>query len=99
MLVSLAVEELGSNTVRYGFNDGKSHSMDIRLIKAECGWTLRLRDDGTLFDPVNWLEQNCPEDPASNIGIRMVLKMANDIEYIPMMKMNNLLINLPENAG
>lgn len=53
MLVCLSIEEMGGNIIRWGFADGRKHSIDFRLVGTD-GWTLRIRDNCGRFDPVNW---------------------------------------------
>lgn len=93
-LLSLFVEELSNNIVRHGFSDGKKHSIDIRLFCTESGWTLRLRDNCRQFDPTAWIKLHQSDDPTSNIGIRMVCGMAEKVDYLSTMELNNLTIKI-----
>ena len=49
-LLSLFIEELGNNTVKFGFKEGKDYSLDIRVVHMEDGWIMRLRDNCPMFD-------------------------------------------------
>ncbi len=94
--LSLCVEELASNVIEHGFNDGKPHHMDVRvLVKGET-LILRLRDDCRHFDlrekAKRWTPD--PERPEKGIGIRMVMGMAKDIAYTNTMNTNNLIITI-----
>ena len=93
-LLSLAVEEMGMNVIKYGFADGKSHSIDIKAVKQNASWILRMRDDCPLFDPVRYMENFEETSPEAHIGIRMVRGMARRMEYVNTLKMNNLLIEI-----
>ena len=93
-LLSLYVEEMAGNIIEHGFADGKKHRMDVRLVIKENEIVLRFRDDCRPFDPKKQMEMLNPEDPASNIGIRMVVKSADSVEYVNTMKMNNLIIRM-----
>lgn len=93
-LVPLFVEELSNNIVEFGFADGREHSIDIRVMKVENGWTLRFRDNCKLFDPTEWIKLHESDDPTANIGIRMVCGMAKSVNYLNTMELNNLTINL-----
>ena len=92
-LASLFVEEIAKNTVTYGFQKQQG-SIDLRLVIYEDKKIIRFRDDGKPFNPVEWLERNHPEDPASGIGIRMIVAMAKDVNYVSAVGWNNLMITL-----
>lgn len=93
-LMSLFVEELGNNIVEFGFSDGKKHSIDIRVMKLDDGWTLRFRDNCKQFDPTEWIKLHETDDPTANIGIRMVCGMAKKVDYLNTMELNNLTVKL-----
>ena len=94
MMLSLFVEELSNNIFKFGFADGKNHSIDIRLIKLDGGWTLRMRDNCKKFDPTEWIKLHEENDPTKNIGIRMVCGMAKKVQYLSTMDLNNLTITI-----
>ncbi|MBR3391776.1 MAG: ATP-binding protein [Firmicutes bacterium] len=95
-LVALCVEEMAGNVIEHGFEDGKPHHLDVRLLVKDRTVVLRLRDDCRHFDlrekVKNWSPE--PEHPEKNIGIRMVLGMAKDIDYTNAMNTNNLIITI-----
>ena len=94
MMLSLFVEELSKNIIEYGFTDKRSHSIDIRLIKLNDGWTLRVRDNCKKFDPTEWIKLHDESDPTKNLGIRMVCGMAKKVKYLSTMDLNNLTITI-----
>lgn len=94
MMLSLFVEELTGNIVKFGFSDGKRHSIDIRVIKQTDGWILRVRDDCKRFDPTEWIKLHNAEDKTKNIGIRMVCGMAKDVKYLSTLELNNIIITI-----
>jgi len=93
-LLSLYIEEMAGNIIEHGFADGRKHSMDIKLVIKENEIVLRFRDDCSPFDPKKQVEMINPEDATSNIGIRMVVKSADFVEYVNTMKINNLIIRM-----
>ena len=93
-LASLFVEEITKNTVTHGFRKTQHGSIDLRFVIYEDKKVIRFRDNGQSFDPVDWLERNHPEDPASGIGIRMIVAMAKDVSYVSAAGWNNLMITL-----
>lgn len=92
--VSLCVEEMAGNIIRYGFSDGRKHSVDMRLIIKDGEIVLRIRDNCKAFDPQKWIDIHQPDDPFANIGIRMVNSIARSFEYINTLNTNNLIIRL-----
>ena len=94
-LVPLFVEEMAGNVIEHGFSkDNKKHSVDLRVLKKGEEWMIRIRDDCVSFDPLERAKIFDPEDPAGNIGIRMVTGMAKDVQYVNAMQLNNLIIKL-----
>ena len=94
-LLSLFVEELCSNIVKYGFTDGKKHSIDIRVMYVDGGWMLRFRDNCKSFDPTEWIEMHSEDDdPTVNMGIRMVSSTAKEVKYLSTLNLNNLTVKL-----
>ena len=93
-LLALFVEELGNNAVRYGFENKKDCSLDIRVVSTDGGWILRLRDNGKAFDPTEWIKLHADSDPTSNIGIRMVCGMAKSARYLNTLDLNILTISI-----
>ena len=94
MMLALFVEELSNNIVQFGFVDGKKHSIDVRVIKHENGWTLRMRDDCKKFDPTEWVKLHQTHDPTKNLGIRMVCGMAKNVKYLSTLELNNINITI-----
>ena len=92
--IHLCLEEMGANIIRHGFSDGKDHSIDIRVLRQKDGFTIRMRDDCKAFDPKTWHEIHHPDDVTRNIGIRLVMGIAKDVQYVNTMQLNNLVIEL-----
>ncbi|MBE6019975.1 MAG: hypothetical protein E7230_06600 [Clostridiales bacterium] len=79
---ALAAEEMVVNIVEHGFHkDDKPHSVDVRLVHKDDKVILRIKDDCVPFDPKERSEMFNPDDPARNMGIRMIYKIMKDIEY------------------
>ena len=77
-----------------GFQDGKEHSIDIRVMIKENSTVLRIRDNCHDFDPVKYLELHKNDDPAAHIGIRMVMKLVKSANYVYSLGLNNLTLTL-----
>ncbi len=93
-LTSLAAEEMAGNIVSHGFPDGKRHNLDVRAICKNGEMVLTLRDDCRPFDPKERFRYLDSEDPATNIGLRMTMRLAREVSYSSAMKMNNLIIRI-----
>ena len=94
-LVPLFVEEMAGNVVEHGFSkDNKPHSIDLRVLKKGEEWVIRIRDNCQAFDPLERAQIFDPNDPAANVGIRMVTGMAKDVQYVNAMQLNNLIIRI-----
>ena len=86
------MEEMAGNIIRHGFQDNKPHCIDIRIVKKNEDLILRLRDDCFPFNPKTYRDMFFPEDVTEHIGIRMVISLAKDVQYVNNMKTNNLTI-------
>ena len=91
-LTSLFCEELVSNIIKYGFGDNKPHNIDLRISVSGEEIRIRIRDDCKPFDPKKWYDINHTDDPAANVGIKIVLKMSKKFEYTTTFRMNNVVI-------
>lgn len=91
-LASLFCEELVTNITEYGFSEEKRHCIDLRVSLNDGEIRIRIRDDCKPFDPQKWYELNHSEDPAANIGIKIVMKMSRRFEYTTTFRMNNVII-------
>ena len=94
-LASLCLEEMAGNIVEHGFTlDKKIHSVDIRVVNKNDDLILRLKDDCAPFDPAARKDMVDPDNPAGNIGIRMVYGMAEKIEYHNILGLNVVTIRI-----
>ena len=93
-LAGLCLEEMASNVVRHGFKISRgSNSVDIRVFLKEDDLILRIKDDCAEFNPLDRKEiDDNTADPFSNIGIRLVLSTARDVNYQSILGMNVLTI-------
>ena len=92
--VGLALEEMAIIIIDAGFNDGKDHSIDIKLFVRNGQITLRLRDDCKAFDATRRHLIMHPEDNLSNVGIRILNSVARDITYYSTLDMNYLTMHI-----
>ena len=92
--VGLALEEISIIIIDAGFNDGKPHSIDIKLFVKDSQITIRLRDDCKAFDATQRNAFMHPEDSLSNVGIRILNSIAKDINYYSTLDMNYLTMHI-----
>ena len=94
-LAGLSMEEMAGNIVDHGFaKDKKRHSIDVRVVRKDDDVILRLRDDCVPFDPGERQSLAESDDPSKNIGIRMVFKIARDVEYQNILGLNVLTVRI-----
>ena len=93
-LITLFVEEMGSNVVSHGYAGGKSGSTDLKIIYRNDSCVIRFRDDGKSFNPLEWIKSRAADDVESGIGIKMLTGLAKDVKYYRAMELNNLVIFL-----
>ena len=91
-LIALCIEVMSDNIVKHGFSDGKEHSIDIRLFRKNKEWSIRIRDNCKNFDPVKYLELHKENNAASPTGIRLVMSMVKDANYVNALGLNNLTL-------
>ena len=94
-LAGLSMEEMAGNIVDHGFSkDNKSHSVDVRVVHKDDDIILRIKDDCVPFDPGERQKIADEQDLSKNIGIRMVFKMARDVQYQSILGLNVLTIRV-----
>ncbi|MBR5343255.1 MAG: ATP-binding protein [Oscillospiraceae bacterium] len=94
-LAGLSMEEMAGNVVDHGFRkDKKSHSVDVRVVHKDDVVILRIKDDCVPFDPGERQQLTEGDDITKNIGIRMVFKIARDVQYQNILGLNVLTISI-----
>ena len=94
-LAGLSMEEMAGNIVEHGFGkDGKSHSVDVRVVHKNNDVILRIKDDCVPFDPGERQALAEGDDITKNIGIRMVFRIARDVQYQNILGLNVLTIRI-----
>ena len=83
--MNLALDELFTNIISYGFKDDKEHIIKVE-IKAENNEILmRIEDDGIPFDPVlveePELEWRIEECKIGGLGIHLIKKLMDEVRY------------------
>lgn len=94
---ALCFEELAVNVVEYGFpNNRSAHPIvDLRVVITENKFVIRMRDDCPQYDITKKIAAANADDadPTRNIGIRIISKLASDINYMHVFETNSLIIS------
>jgi len=84
-LVSLAIEELVTNCIKYGYDDAVEHIVDIVLSVENGALSMEVIDDGHAFNP---LEAPLPDLSLAmekrrigGLGIHLLRELADDVTY------------------
>lgn len=88
--LSLFIEELAGNVIRYAFTPGEKRWLDLTIVDKPEKLIIRLRDNGSPFDPLVYLSA----EGRRGFGLIIIQKMSENIEYRRSMGLNNLIIHL-----
>jgi anti-sigma regulatory factor (Ser/Thr protein kinase) len=81
----LVAEEIGTNTIKYGYDDQSTHTITLRADCLEDSFLLTLEDDGRPFDPVKAPEANpclkLEDRRPGGWGICLVRRLTQRIDY------------------
>ena len=93
-LIALCIEEMANNIVEHGFtkDNRTDHSIDIRLVFKDGKRVIRIRDNCVNFDPIAYIDLHKTDDPTMHIGIRLVMKMVKESNYVFSLGLNNLTL-------
>ena len=83
--INLALEELVSNIISYGYTDEGEHWIKIAISLEDGVLVISLEDDGIPFNPAEAREPDCGcsiEDRAiGNLGIHLCKQFMDDLIY------------------
>jgi anti-sigma regulatory factor (Ser/Thr protein kinase) len=84
MQLQVALDEIASNVIKYGWPDGGNHELRVRIAGQQDRIEVEIVDDGREFDP---RQAPAPEpQPAGRrrlggLGIHMVKQLVDRVEY------------------
>ena len=82
---NLAIEELATNCIKYGYDDQTDHTIEVRVLFSRETLVVVITDEGRPFNPIEAPDPdlNLPteERPIGGLGIYLVRKMSDRIEY------------------
>ena len=98
----LATEEIGTNIIKYGYDDQLKHTITLRVeCLADC-FRLRILDDGHPFDarqvPEPDPEQSLQDRQPGGWGISLVRRLARRMDYERRDGANVLTIEIARNS-
>lgn len=94
---ALCLEEMAAIIMERGFAaDRRNHIINCRVVYTPDGILLRIKDDCVPFNPQELAEVVSPEDPVKNIGVRMVYRLAQNVNYQNLLGLNVFTITLAE---
>jgi anti-sigma regulatory factor (Ser/Thr protein kinase) len=83
--ICLAMEELVSNIISYGFADDAVHFIKVAMSHENGILIIRLEDDGVPFNPLKAEEPDCEcpieQRKVGNLGIHLTKKIMDDMVY------------------
>ena len=94
--INLGLDELFTNIVSYGFEGGSEHQIKFTIEKTEETLVVKVEDDGTPFNPLEaaapGLSQDLDTIDIGGLGIHLVKKMMDDINYQRVEGRNKLIL-------
>jgi anti-sigma regulatory factor (Ser/Thr protein kinase) len=98
--VRLALDELLSNVVRYAYDDGARHRIDLKL-ETDAPFHLTIADDGKPFDPTAdapppVLDGPVEDRPIGGLGLHILKKMGLRLAYRREAGRNVVRVDFPE---
>ena len=83
--INLAVDELVTNTISYGYDDEGEHRIDLSLRLEGGTLVVEITDDGRAFDPLQAPEPDLgaslEERAVGGLGIYLVRKLMDGVAY------------------
>ena len=91
-MIALGAEEIVANIIEYGYRFKNHHYyIDVTLKIVEDKMILTIKDDGIVFDPTQYHED---EKEFSTSGILLVQKIVDKISYTRVLNTNNTSIEI-----
>ncbi len=92
----LALDEILTNIISYGYSDKNDHLIDIRYSLQNDYLTLEIEDDSNPYDPANAPTPDinaCLEDrKIGGLGIYLIKNMMDEIKYSTKNGKNKLIL-------
>src|SRR6185295_7891269 len=83
--LKVALDEILTNVISYAYADGGEHSIITRFALEQGELTVEVEDGGRPFNPLNAPEadtkQSLEERPIGGLGIHLVRKLIDELQY------------------
>ena len=83
--INLALDELFTNIISYGFKDDKEHIVTVTLTPENDELCLCIEDDGTPFNPIDFetadVACSVEECKIGGLGIHIMKKLMDEVCY------------------
>ena len=83
--MSLALDEVVTNIIRYAHADGRQHPIVVRLTLEPGVLTAQVEDDGRSFNPLEVsppdIGASIEDRPIGGLGIHLVRSVMTSVEY------------------
>jgi len=89
--VGVAIEEMAISTAHYAHHDSGTGEIDIALCLADERLEMRLRDNGAVFNPVEYVADE--NDGCITDGIALIRQLADSIDYARQLGFNTTVIS------
>jgi serine/threonine-protein kinase RsbW len=83
--IDLVLDEVVSNVIRHGFNDGKEHIIEVSLGRENDLLSVTIEDDGRPFNPLDSpdfdVDQPIEARRIGGMGIHLVRQIMDTVTY------------------
>lgn len=94
----LAVEEIASNAIKYGYDDDKEHQISVQIVANRDFLEMTFEDDGHPFDPTKHPSPNIEHIVESHrvggLGIELVRRICEKMTYAREGRINRLVLHI-----
>jgi serine/threonine-protein kinase RsbW len=94
--MNLALDELFTNIISYGFHDHQEHTIKISITIEGDQLQMRIEDDGVPFNPLECktpdFQCDIEECKIGGLGIHLIRKVMDDIQYQRLENKNILVL-------
>jgi sigma-B regulation protein RsbU (phosphoserine phosphatase) len=95
--LSLALDEVVTNTISYGYGDREAHEILVRVTLANGRLSAEVEDDGRPFNPLTApppdLTSTVEERPVGGLGVHLVRSLMEHVDYRRESGKNHLIMS------